>query len=271
LFPNPNVRKEVLGAVATAVVKGFIGGSGVSLGDLKILGNTVGEGHLLVYSGDPVMEEGLRGTAAGGALPPPSGDFLSVVENSSGSNKVDYYQDRSVTYSVHLGPGGTGDATTKILLTNHAPKAGQPGYVIGPRPGHSKIGQSGQLVNVYCGGGCRLQTASRDGKRVELWSGQELGHPFNQDFFRTSSGATSDLEITAFLPAAWRQRGPIGAYQLTFVGQTTVRPTTLRIEITVPKGTHIVSMSPSMHAQGDTAVWSGIPTRQMAFALTFSA
>jgi len=271
LYPNPSVRKEVLGAVATEVVKGFIGGSGVSLDDLKIIGNTVGEGHLLVYSSDPVMQEGLAGTAAGGALPPPVGDFLSVIENSSGSNKVDYYQDRSVTYSVQLGPGGTGEASTKILLTNHAPTTGQPAYVIGPRPGHSKVGESGQLVNVYCGGGCQLQTASRDGNRVKLWSGHELGHPFNQDFFRTSSGATSDLQIASFLPSAWQQQGPAGAYQLTFVGQTTVRPTTLRIEIAVPQGAHIVSVSPSMHVSGTTAVWSGIPTRQMEFTVTFSS
>ena len=270
IFPDPQVRKRVLGSVATAVVKGFIGGPPASFADLKILGKAAGEGHLLVFSTDPATEEGLRGTGAGGTLPAASGDFLSVIENSAGANKVDFYQDRAVGYSVVLGDGGTATTSTEIQLTNSSPTSGEPGYVIGPHEGSSRVGESSQLLNVYCGVDCQLQSATRDGVPTTLGSGTELGHLFFQAFFRTPSGHTSDLTIDSFVPSAWQPEGSGGTYHLTFLGQTSVRPATLRIEVLVPSGAHITSVSPSMQIQGSRAVWSGIPTRTMSFTVAFS-
>jgi hypothetical protein len=269
LFPEPEVRKRVLGSVASDVFDGFVRGPQPSLEDLRILGRALGEGHVLAYSTDPTMEEGLRGTGAGGAFQAPPGDFLSVVENSSGANKVDFYQDRSVSYEVTLGPDGSAHALTDVRFVNHAPTSGQPAYVIGPRPGISKVGESGQLVNVYCGPGCTLEQAHRDGSRIALWSGSELGHPFYQDYFRTPSGETSDLSLALFLPTAWERVGQEGIYRLTVLSQPSVRPTTLRIVVDVPSGTHITSTSPSVHVDGDSAVWEGTPTRRMQLEVTF--
>jgi Protein of unknown function (DUF4012) len=270
LFPEPEIRKRVLGSVASDVFDGFIRGPQPSLGDLRTLGAALGEGHVLAYSTDPTMEQGLRGTGAGGALPPAAGDFLSVVENSSGANKVDFYQNRSVSYQVRLGGDGSAHALTDIRLTNNAPTSGQPSYVIGPRPGISKVGESGQLVNVYCGAGCTLEQAHRDGSRIPLWSGSELGHPFYQDYFRTASGETSDLSIGVFLPGAWQLVAGEGVYRLTVVSQLSVRPTNLRIDVVAPSGTHIIATSPSLRVEGNSAVWEGTPTRRMQFEVTFA-
>jgi hypothetical protein len=269
LFPEPEVRKRVLGAVASDVFDGFIRGPQPSLEDLHTLGNAWGEGHVLAYSTDPTMEQGLRGTGGGGAFRAPEGDFLAVVENSSGANKVDFYQDRAVAYEVHLGADGSAEAHTDVRFINHAPTTGQPAYVIGPRPGISRAGESGQLVNVYCGPGCTLEQAHRDGSRVAQWSGSELGYPFYQDYFRTPSGETSDLSLDLSLPGAWERVGREGIYRLNVLSQVTVRPTTLRIEVVVPSGTHVTSTSPSLHVEGDSAVWEGIPTRRMEFEVTF--
>jgi hypothetical protein len=269
LFPEPEIRKRVLGSVASDVFDGFIRGPQPSLDDLRILGSSLGEGHVLAYSRDPTMEQGLRGTGAGGAFQAPPGDFLSVVENSSGANKVDFYQDRSVSYEVRLGADGSAHALTDVRFINHAPTSGQPNYVIGPRRGISKAGESGQLVNVYCGPGCSLEQAHRDGSRIALWSGSELGHPFYQDYFRTPSGEMSDLSLALFLPGAWQRVGREGIYRLTALSQLSVRPTTLRIEVVVPSGTHITSTSPSLSVDGDSAVWEGTPTRRMQLEVTF--
>ena len=270
LFPDAQVRKRVLGSVATAVVQGFIHGPKVSVADMKILAASVGEGHILVYSTDSAMEQGLRGTGAGGALPAPLGDFLSVIENSAGANKVDYYQDRAITYTAVLADGGTASGSTEVQFTNNAPTSGEPAYVIGPHAGSSRAGESSQLVNVYCGAACELLSASKDGAPVNLGSGTELGHVFFQGFFRTPSGQTSDLKIDTFQRGAWKVQGSGGTYRLTYLGQTTVCPTTLRVVVVVPDGKHITSTSPSMQISGTTAVWSGIPTHRMYFTVDFS-
>ena len=265
------MRKRVLGSIASDVFDGLVNGPQPSLEDLRILGGGAAEGHILVYSSDSTMEEGLRGTSVGGALGRPSGDFLSVVENSAGANKVDFYQDRSVSYTVDLGGDGWAHATADVRLTNHAPTTGQPGYVIGPRAGISKVGESRQLMNVYCGTGCRLESARRDGSRIPLWSGTEVGYPFYQDYYRTPSGDTSDLALALFLPQAWERDGSGGVYRLTFVGQTTIRPTMLRIEVRPPVGTDVTSASPSMQIEGGSAVWAGVPPHRLELEVTFSS
>jgi hypothetical protein len=270
LLPDPAERKAALGSVATRVFQRFLHRSHQSLEDLRILGSAAAEGHILVFSTDPTMEQGLRATGAGGALPASSGDLLSVVENSSGANKVDFYQDRSIVYTVQLADGGSAAATADIRLTNHAPITGQPAYVIGPHPPYtSEPGESGQLVNVYCGAGCRPTSAERDGARIPLWMGSELGHPFFQDYFLTPSGETSDLRLELHLPRAWQGDGSGGVYRLTFLNQTTVRPTSLLVEVQVPSGMRVIEADPSMRVEGDTAVWQGTPGRRLDLEVRF--
>jgi hypothetical protein len=192
------------------------------------------------------------------------------VENSSGGNKVDFYQDRSVSYDIELWSDGSAKGTADVQLTNNAPTTGEPRYVIGPRPGYVRAGESGQLVNVYCGAGCKLMEAHLDGTRVALWGGSELGHPFLQDYFRTPSGATSDLELTWFLPEAWQGDSSGGSYRLTFLNQGTIRPATVQVRIHAPDGMHLVETSPAMQVvEGDTAIWSGTPSRRLELEVTF--
>ena len=179
-------------------------------------------------------------------------------------------QDCCVRDGTVLVEGGTAAGTTEVQLTNNAPTSGEPAYVIGPHPGFSRAGESSQLLNVYCGAACEFLSATKDGAPVKLGSGTELGHVFFQGFFRTPSGQTSDLKIDTFRRGAWKQSGSGGSYQLTYLGQTTVRPTTLRVVVVVPDGAHITSTSPSMQIAGTTAVWSGTPTHRMFFTVDFS-
>jgi hypothetical protein len=255
-------------------VKGFINGPQISVDDLKILCNALGEGHLLVYSADTSMEQGLRSTGAGGVLPQTDGDFLSVIENSAGANKVDFYQDRALTYTAVLGSDGTATGSTEIRLTNNAPTSGQPAYVIGPHKGFSKVGESSQLMNVYCGSVCLLASATRDGAAVKLGTFTELGHTVYQDFYKTSSLQSSDLKIQTDLASVWTPAGSGGVYHLTFLGQTTVRPPTVRIEVVAPSGMHITSTSPSMQVDGSTATWTSTElkpaTHRMDFTVSFA-
>jgi hypothetical protein len=272
LFPEPEVRKRVLGAVASGVFRDFIQRSNPSADDLLVLVRMLGEGHLLLYSTDPLMQEGLAGTPAGGTFGGAEGDFLSVIENSSGANKVHYYQDRSVGYSVELEPAGTAHATAEITLGNRAPTSGEPRYVLGPRPPYSSLpGESGQLVNVYCGAGCQLESAYRDGARVSVWTGMELGYRFYQDHSMTSSGETTELRMRWYLPEAWQGDDRGGFYRLTFRNQTTIRPTELTVEVWPPPGMSIVDASPGMNVDADqgTATWEGVPRRDLVLTITF--
>lgn len=269
LYPDPSTRKRLLGAVAEGVFEGLIAETGTGFDALRTLARVASEGHILAYSGDPQMQAGLARTGAGGALSAGPGDLLAIVENSSAGTKVDYYEDRAVRYEVDLWSGGSGQATADIRLTNGAPTTGLPRYVIGPNPAHAAAGEGGQLVSVYCGTGCRLEKAVRDGTQIGVWPGSELGHPFFEDYFRTPSGKTSDLQLTWYLPTAWQGGDTGGSYRLTFLNQTTIRPTALRVEIHAPDGMRIVQTSPQMQVNGDSAVWEGVPNRRLELEIRF--
>lgn len=108
------------------------------------------DGHLLVYLNQPSVEHALRSLGVSGALPPVKQDFLQVVTQDASSNKIDWYLRRSITYRVHYNPA-TGQETARlgITLTNHAPSAGLPPYLIGGQYGGAPPGTSQLLVSVY--------------------------------------------------------------------------------------------------------------------------
>jgi hypothetical protein len=271
LFPKqPELRKRVLGDVAADVFDRFLAGTDVGPRDLVTLGHALWQGHLLVYSADAQMQVGLAETSAGGATPRAPGDFLAVIENSSGSNKVDYYEERSVAYSVQLEAEGSAHADAAVSFVNDAPSSGAPKYVLGPNPPYSRTaGEAGRLVNVYCGPGCVLESAHLDGERRSVGTGSELGHRFYQDAFSTPSGQTSHLAMRWFVRDAWAGDDRGGTYRLTFLNQTTIRPTHLAVTIHAPEGTSIVDASPGIRVDGAVATWSGVPGRETELTVSF--
>lgn len=269
LFRDAPTRKRVLGSVAKGVFERFLRKRRIGLGRLKILANAASEGHVLIYSNDASMEAGLARTGLGGTLGAAPGDFFSVVVNSSAGDKVDYFQERNLTYSVDLGSGGSAVASADVQLTNHAPTSGQPRYVIGPILSNLQAGDSVPLVHMYCGTDCQLIRAMRNGAPVDLTSGTDLGHHFYQDYFKIPSGQMGDLRITLGLPHVWEGNNSGGTYRLTFLNQTTINPTRLRVEVRVPSGMHIAGTSDSMQVRGDTAVWEGAPSRRLELEVSF--
>jgi hypothetical protein len=224
---------------------------------------------VLVYARDEGFESGIALTGAGGALRPEGADPFAVVENSAGGTKVDPYEDREISYRVDLWPGGAAQMTARIRLTNQAPTSGLPRYVIGPQPGFAEAGEGVQLVSVYCGAGCRLQEARRDGSPVALWAGTELGLSYFRDFFGTPSGETSELEIRLYRPSAWSGGPAGGRYRLRFFNQTTIRPALLSLEIHPPPGMRIVEASPGTRTEDGVARWSGTPGRLLDLEIRF--
>ncbi len=269
IYPDQPTRKRVLGAVAEAAFGRFLARSGTDVEDLRVLARAAAQGHVLLYSRDGTFQQGIAGTGAGGALRGGGTDVLSVVENSAGGTKVDFYEDREISYDVELWDRGAAQASVEVRLTNGAPTSGMPRYVIGPQPGFAEAGEGAQLVSIFCDEGCRLQAARRGGEEVALWSGTELGLPFYQDYFRTSSGETDDLSVRLYLPSAWEGDATGGAYRLSFLNQTTIRPAELTVRVKAPPGMRIVATDPEMRIEGDTATWSGTPTRTLELSVRF--
>ncbi len=178
LFETNEQRKLVLGRVAQAVLAGFLAHGGDPQAKVRALLNAFDDGHVLAWSTDRRMQRGLALTTVGGAFDPSGTDAISVVTNSASGTKLDFYQERTVTYDVRLTGGGTATATLTVDMLNDSPTSGFPPYVIGPYKDYStRAGENVAVVDLYCDRGCALQSATRGGEPVELSHYQMDGYP----------------------------------------------------------------------------------------------
>lgn len=282
VLTDPAARKRLLGDVARAAFGRFMAQPSADLQDLKLLLQAAADRHVLAYSKDPVMQEGLLATPAGGALVPADseGDLVSVVVNSAAGSKVDFYQDRDIRFSVVLDDDGSARASLELTLANRAPTSGQPPYVIGPihpkasgRVGpileNLEPGESVALVNVYCGPDCIPGEARMDGAPITVGSAVDLGMRYVQHYYAIPSGEEKSLQVSWDDPRAWDGNSSGGAYRLTFANQVTIRPTTVRIRIEPPPGMRIVSASSPLRIVDGSAVYEGEPGSELDLNVRF--
>jgi hypothetical protein len=288
-----NSRKTVLGEVAEKVLRRFIrgdvtqdrparpdreprSGAGASGGggrdisgspaapaDRFVAGGralieAAAGGHILFHAADPTVHQAFREAEIDGRLGASSGDFVSVVANNAAGNKVDFYLESALTYRVTLGPDGAAAGLTTVRFKNTAPTAGQPRYVIGPHPETDlEAGDANLLVSTYCASGCLLDRFERDGEPDQVGSQTELDHPVYSTAVHIPSGQTQKLLYGWAVSSAWEGSGGQGIYRLTYDGQATVNPPEVRMEIRVPDGYRVTSVTPGMQVLGDRVVWDG--------------
>ena len=269
LFTDSVRRKRVLGDVASTAFERFLDQPSADHEALRALIGTATDRHILVFSENPSMEQGLRGTPLGGALLPRGADedLLSVVVNSGAGSKVDFYQERDLRYTVKLADDGSAAAAVELTLRNLAPTSGEPPYVIGPnRPEDEDVGpilrglhagESVALVNVYCGVDCVPLEARLDGAPIRAATRVDLGMRYVQHYYAIRAGGEKTLGVSWDDPRAWEGNGSGGVFRMTYTGQVTIRPTTLHLRIEPPDDMQIVSASPPLRIVGGAAVYDG--------------
>jgi hypothetical protein len=270
-IPGSATRKDVLGAAAIRTLDRFLSMHGQGLPRLEALGRSVATGHLRVFTTDDRMQEGLALLKVDGALRPTDGDVFAVTVNNGSGSKIDYYASRSIDYEVRLGGNHEAISTATITLANDAPIDGQPRYVIGPFRDDASAGDQIPILTTSCPATCELVSASRDGDDVTVATGSENGLRSFQDYRTIGAGRTGSLTLKWHADDVWEGNSAAGWYRLTYFGQTTIRPTRLRIVIHVPDGTRIVWTSEPMMVDGSTATWEGTPNGTMRLALRFEA
>jgi hypothetical protein len=270
LFRDARTRKAVLGEAARVVFDEFLSLPGHSLPKLRAIAGALADGHLRIYADDPTMQRGLAAAGLDGGLRSTDGDLSAVVVNSGAGDKVDYYSRRSITQDVTLLPEGRAVATTRTTIRNDAPSSGQPRYVIGPSQGEA--GANIPLIAVFCGKDCRLVRAERNGQRIRVQPGKELGFGFYRDYFSIPSGETGSLSVQTERAGAWTGDRLGGTYLLTVLGQTTVRPTTATIRIHPPAGMRFTSWPDGVTVSDEgVATWQGQLEDRLELELSFAA
>ena len=271
LFDTNEQRKLVLGRVAQAVLNAFLARGGDPQAKVRALLKAFDDGHVLAWSTDPEMQRGLALTTVGGAFDPSGTDSIAVVTNSASGTKLDYYQQRTVSYDVELMGGGTAASTLTVDMLNDSPTSGLPPYVIGPYKHYStQAGENVAVVDLYCDRGCALLNATRGDEPVELSRYEMDGFPYFEDYVRTPSGGTASITADLVLMDAWEGDDRSGTYRLSFIRQTTIRPTTLRVSISAPTGMRFTSWDDRLTLDGDRLVYEGTPSGDLDLEASFA-
>jgi hypothetical protein len=228
------------------------------------------QGHLLLHSLEPGIQDEFSRMGVAGELPGGEGDFLGIVANAGSGTKLDYYLERNVRYEVALGERGSARGRASVTLRNDAPTQGQPRYVIGPHPFTDlEPGENYLYMSTYCAPSCSLQEVQRDGKPTGVAPHEELGHPVFQTTGQVPSGGTQELEFEWTIGRAWTGDASAGVYRLAVDGQPGVRPLSLSLDVRIPAGMHVSWATPGMRVTTSGVAWDGEIGDRKVFEVRF--
>jgi hypothetical protein len=164
-------RVDALEEFSTAVVDRLLGAPLPSPIDLiDALGPMVDQGRLTGWAARGSEQDLFARIGLSGTLPAPDGDGLAITFNNAAGSKIDYFLAAEASYTVTADAAtNTAAAQLVVSLTNTAPSAGEPDYVIG-----NLIGLPRRLQPHV---GLHLLPAARDRRPPRRPSGRRRDRP----------------------------------------------------------------------------------------------
>ena len=194
------------------------------------VGPMVAEKHIQLASVHPPEQRAFAELGADGAMGPVEGDFLGVVTQNYGGNKLDWFLRRSVAYDARVDPGsGELRANLRVTLRNLVPSSGLPAHYLANAaqpplpPGTNKL-----YLSIYTP--WSFSMARLDGKPLSLQSQRELGRRVYSTYITLPPGGSStvELELTGRLAGE--------DYRLDLHRQPFLAPDEVSASLEVPAG-----------------------------------
>jgi hypothetical protein len=124
-------RRDELDEIARTVLHDFEAVEDLEPAFIDRFRIAAGGRHLLMWSADPLVQEGFEAAGVSGQIGPDS--LLLSLVNRSGV-KLDWFV--RMTAQLSIEPAGDHyEATLDVAVTNQTPSSGEPLYVVGPYPG----------------------------------------------------------------------------------------------------------------------------------------
>ena len=264
---STSTRKATLADIAQAVWQKLLAGNVDPVGVARAFGRAIGEGRLFVYSSQPSEEALFNSLGITGSLANRPGDYLLVLNQNLGENKMDYFMQRSVTFQGTV----AADGTEKVRLTIHLHSLSPPASELsvdaaGARP---DLGLAAATNRSYLAAlvpaGAVLNQATIGGKAVDptnLDNDVELGKHYFATVVDVGPGGSSTVVFTYRVPHVLAG----GRYRLTIQSQATVHPDQLAVSVAIPGGLSDPA-GPGIQPGGDL-VWSGTPLADLQLGQT---
>jgi hypothetical protein len=223
-FPDYKVRHAYNDQLMTTLLHLTLGG-GHMLGKGKEMQKAAAAGHLQIYMNDPRVQAEVDSAGLLRVLPPPSvGDVIGVYTTNTNASKVDFWQKRTVTQTVHVNADGSADVERVVTVDNAAPPYAAGGVDIGS--GYlTRV--SRPAITLYMGAGSSLRWVKADGKPRPYVSHVERGLPvIILKPVRLKQGQTATVTLRYHFPAGTFRNGD---YRFAVTAQPTVLPVPLAV------------------------------------------
>ena len=262
-YPPKGPRRRVLGQI----VQGFFTKALRSprLEDFaRGMGEALSEKNVQIWMKDRAAQRFIRQMGWTGEIKPAKdSDFVYVVEQNVGGNKLDYFDTHVNSIDVKI-EGSDAVVSTEMRVRNG---------VFGPQPNWI-MGDAGPLhrpmMNLYAPGNAQLRSWEVEGERLDspapaVWS--DGRPPENFESGKKVWSATLNLEAKEegavrfdyLVPAVVQQRGDRRTYRLVVQRQPKVRPEELTIRLALPKGATSIQAQ-GWDRKGDILVWEKLLT-----------
>ena len=229
-------RREQSSKIAEGVWRQLTTSS--SLDSLKLsdaVGRAFRERRMVVWSKDPEEQREIEKLGIGGTLSDASGDYLMLVSQNFGENKLDYYLERELQVTGRIRSDGTLLAETKVRVMNRAPLGVDlPGTVAGERPRLDLAsGTLRSFMTLFVPRNAVLTEVWRDGEPTDDFQNSlELGRRRFAVYSEVPPEGTQEFRFRYLVPDVLDEDG----YRLTVQTQSTVRPDRLNVNLDLPRG-----------------------------------
>lgn len=245
-YPIPSRRRAVLGQIVDGFYRRLLDPQQPAA-LIKGLGEALGTKHMQIWMRDQALQAFVERMDWDGAIDRARrGDYLYVVEQNVGGNKLDYFDANAIDALVDI-TGQDAQWTTTLSVDN---------LVFQPQP-RWIMGDSGPLhrpmLNLYVQPQARLEGFEVSGERLASPSAELAGVPGGPPA-RHSEGGKQVWSATLQVPPEGRgaltyryavddvvfERGQRSVYRLTIQHQPEVRPAALRLTLRLPDGARSV-------------------------------
>jgi hypothetical protein len=279
-FPIPSVRRERLADVVdsffermfkpnhpTELVDGF--------------GGSLEGKHLQMWMDDPKEQAFIELMNWDGAIDPAKdSDYLYVVEQNVGGNKLDYFAENATTMDIQF-DGDDAAIATETSVTNNV-FFPQPIYPMGDSGKRAETnGFHRPMMNVYVPAEAELTFADVKGTRLDTPPSIAVWPDENTPIEHSEKGKkvwTATLEVPpektgAFrlgyrVPGAVRTEQGRKVYRLTVQHQPRVWPERLTITLSLPAGARDVR-APGWKREGSKLVWDRSLTEDVVLEVSW--
>lgn len=255
---STNVRKATLSDIAQAVWQKILAGGANPVTLAKAFGRGIREGRLFIYSSDPTEEATFSSLGIAGSVAQGPGDYLMVLTQNLGENKMDYYMKRRISYDATLSADGSMQVRLTVILHNTAPPGQRLDPTIGGARPHLRLaaGTDRSYLSAFVPAGAVLSRVTIGGVPAapnNLDNGVELGKHYFATVVDVGQGVSTPVVFSYRVPKVL----VAGHYQLTIQDQATVHPDQLSVHVVMPRALSVAG-SPGIQPDGNL-VWAGTP------------